>query len=346
MDAGPIWASRTFPVRADVARKSALYNGPVADTAMALIHDVVAKAADPGFVPEPLDYTRPDVRGTTAADGPPARPQRSPGPTPPSTSLRRIRAADGTPGVHTVLCGVPVAVVRRPPRPARPPACRHDPGTVAGAPPRRRAGPHRRRRGLDRPPALPRRRATLPAHKLPATTVLAERLADVPEASTIAAGYREISYRRDGAVGVLELPLLQRRHVHRPVPPAARRPAARHRPGHPRAARCAAGNPSPTASTSASSTPHRTRPPRPGRNINAIDDVCQEIITCDRPARRVLGGGQRGRRRRHAGAGRRPGAAPRRRRAQPALPDHGPVRLGVLDLRASPAGRSPHRRPR
>ena len=37
--------------------------------------------------------------------------------------------------------------------------------------------------------------------------------------------------------------------------------------------------------------------------------------------------------------------APRRRRAQPALPDDGPVRIGVLDLRAAPPGR-PSRAPR
>ena len=40
-------------------------------------------------------------------------------------------------------------------------------------------------------------------HKLPATTVLADHLADVPEAEGDA-GYREIGYRRDGPVGILD----------------------------------------------------------------------------------------------------------------------------------------------
>ena len=34
MDAGPIWASRTFPIGPDTPRKSELYNGPVADAAV------------------------------------------------------------------------------------------------------------------------------------------------------------------------------------------------------------------------------------------------------------------------------------------------------------------------
>jgi len=63
LDAGPIWASRTFAVGLDTPRKSALYNGPVTDAAVALVHEVVDKATDAGFVPEPLDYARPGVRG-------------------------------------------------------------------------------------------------------------------------------------------------------------------------------------------------------------------------------------------------------------------------------------------
>ena len=108
MDAGPIWASKTFPVDPD-ASKSALYNGPVTETAMALIHDVVAKAADPTFRPEPLDYTRPDVPGRPRP--PVRRTDRSFSWSQPTQHiLRRIRAADGTPGAPSHLCGLPVAV--------------------------------------------------------------------------------------------------------------------------------------------------------------------------------------------------------------------------------------------
>ena len=42
MDAGPVWATREFALSSAVMRKSAVYNGPVADAAIALIHEVVA----------------------------------------------------------------------------------------------------------------------------------------------------------------------------------------------------------------------------------------------------------------------------------------------------------------
>jgi len=49
IDAGPIWPSRNFPRP----------GGPAAQ----LILEVITKAADPDFRPEPGDYTRPDVWG-------------------------------------------------------------------------------------------------------------------------------------------------------------------------------------------------------------------------------------------------------------------------------------------
>lgn len=61
MDAGPIWSTCEFDMPANV-RKSELYNGPVSDAAMVCIRDVVEKFAK-GFVPVPLDYTQPSVIG-------------------------------------------------------------------------------------------------------------------------------------------------------------------------------------------------------------------------------------------------------------------------------------------
>jgi methionyl-tRNA formyltransferase len=130
MDAGPIWASRTFAVDTEPPRKSALYNGSVTDIAAALIHEVVAKVADPGFAPEPLDYTRAGVRGRLR----PAARQSDRSfswSDPTERVLRRIRAADGAPGVHTQLCGMPVTVFDA--HPARiHPRERAGPGTVVG----------------------------------------------------------------------------------------------------------------------------------------------------------------------------------------------------------------------
>ncbi|MFQ6590111.1 MULTISPECIES: hydrogenase maturation protein [Pseudomonas] len=61
MDAGPVWSTFEFDMPADV-RKSELYNGAVSDAAIYCIRDVVEKFAG-GFVPTPLDYTQPSVVG-------------------------------------------------------------------------------------------------------------------------------------------------------------------------------------------------------------------------------------------------------------------------------------------
>jgi putative two-component system hydrogenase maturation factor HypX/HoxX len=120
MDAGPIWGSRAFPIDpTQPLRKSSLYSGPVADAAIELVHEVVAKATDPAFVPTPLDYRRPDVRGRL-------RPTMSQSEREfcwsdsTATILRRIRAADGSPGVRTTLAGVAVFVFDAHPGPALP----------------------------------------------------------------------------------------------------------------------------------------------------------------------------------------------------------------------------------
>ena len=64
MDAGPIWATRTFPLPAAPPRKSALYNGPVADAAMECMQEVLVKAADPEFQPVSTDTMPTEVPGT------------------------------------------------------------------------------------------------------------------------------------------------------------------------------------------------------------------------------------------------------------------------------------------
>ncbi len=66
MDSGAIWATCEFEMPAGV-RKSELYNGPVADEAMTCIHEVVARFGR-DFVPQPLDYRLPEVRGRLQAN--------------------------------------------------------------------------------------------------------------------------------------------------------------------------------------------------------------------------------------------------------------------------------------
>ena len=124
MDAGPIWGSRTFPIDpTEPPRKSSLYSGPVADAAIELVHEIVVKAADPAFVPAPLDYRRPDVRGRLRPTMRQSDREFS-WSDPTATIVRRIRAADGSPGVRTTLAGTAGVGVRRPPRSGAPRASR------------------------------------------------------------------------------------------------------------------------------------------------------------------------------------------------------------------------------
>lgn len=202
MDAGPIWAFSEFPLPADPPRKSALYNGPITDAAVQLIHEVLSKAVDPDFRPDTLDYARRDVRGRL-------RPQARQDDRafawsdPTEHILRRIRAADGSPGVVTALCGLPVKVYdahsgRRGDEQQTPNA---GPGTILA----RRHGAALIRTG-DGAIWIGQLRTRVDGSawsvKLPATTALGDRLAGVPEADERAA-YREISYHRDGPVGTL-----------------------------------------------------------------------------------------------------------------------------------------------
>jgi putative two-component system protein, hydrogenase maturation factor HypX/HoxX len=199
MDAGPIWASRTFPLDPVAVRKSDLYNGAVTDAATQIIHEVVAKVGGRAFRPEPLDYRRPDVWGRLR---PAARQSdRAFSWSDPSEHiLRRVRAADGSPGVHTELCGLPVTVYdaheavssRQLPGP---------PGAVVG----RHHGAVLVRTG-DGGVWIGQLRARAegsPAGvKLPATTVLAAHLHGIPDAVADTA-HHEITYRREGTIGTL-----------------------------------------------------------------------------------------------------------------------------------------------
>jgi putative two-component system hydrogenase maturation factor HypX/HoxX len=103
MDAGPVWASATFPMRR--AKKSSLYRNEVTQAATTAVLEAVARFAAGGFVPTPLAACR-DVRGSLrplmrqsdrAIDW-----QRDDT----ATVLRKIDAADGFPGVADTLFGV------------------------------------------------------------------------------------------------------------------------------------------------------------------------------------------------------------------------------------------------
>jgi putative two-component system protein, hydrogenase maturation factor HypX/HoxX len=202
MDAGPVWATRTFPMPAAPPRKSALYNGPVADAAMECIAEVIGKAADPAFQPVPA--ARMPAAVPSARQRPLMRQddrafdwsQRT------DEIVRRIRAADGSPGVRTEVGGLEVF------------AYDAHTGLARGARPGELLA---RRQGAvlvgtgDGSVWLGHLRAADPdGIKLPATTLLGKRLRDVPHSPLApgsepesASAYRQVRYRRAGAVGWL-----------------------------------------------------------------------------------------------------------------------------------------------
>ncbi|MEA2427839.1 MAG: putative two-component system protein hydrogenase maturation factor HypX/HoxX [Thermoleophilaceae bacterium] len=104
VDAGDIWATRTFPVRP--AGKSSLYRHEVRRAAVDALVEAIAHVMDEEFSPQPLDYDEPLVTGRLRplmkqsdraidwlCDGT-------------ATVIRGIRAAEGHPGVLDTIHGI------------------------------------------------------------------------------------------------------------------------------------------------------------------------------------------------------------------------------------------------
>ncbi|WP_412541658.1 enoyl-CoA hydratase-related protein [Longispora sp. K20-0274] len=188
-DAGPIWAHRTFPMPTEPVRKSALYGGPVTEAAVECALEVAEKAADPGFHPVPLAEAPRPVPGTSSRPVLKQAARSFDWADDAVDIVRKIRAADGFPGVRTVLNGTEVSAFDA--RLAPPGTAPGEPGQIVG----RRNGHLLVAAGKG---AVWIGQLRLPRGiKLPATTVLpvhAPRVSDGP---------REIRYRRRGPVGEL-----------------------------------------------------------------------------------------------------------------------------------------------
>ena len=203
MDAGPVWASRVFPLRA--ATKASVYRSEVTDAALAAVREALARFDDwraGRWQPQRPATDDPAVRGTLqplmrqldrAIDW--ARDDTA-------TILARLRAADGFPGVADALFGEPCHLFD-----AYPAAS--EPGAIADAIPgdliARRDGAVLR---ATRDGALwighVKRVGGI---KLPATVAFATEAAGLPERPAPlmrdAADWSELRYREEGAVGVL-----------------------------------------------------------------------------------------------------------------------------------------------
>jgi len=104
MDAGPVWATSTFALPTPPVAKSALYNGLVADAALACVEEVLRKVAA-GEPPVPADQLVREVPGTgelpllrrAAFELDLARPA--------AELARTVAAADGAPGAPATVRG-------------------------------------------------------------------------------------------------------------------------------------------------------------------------------------------------------------------------------------------------
>jgi putative two-component system protein, hydrogenase maturation factor HypX/HoxX len=204
MDAGDIWASSEFTRPS--CGKSSLYRTEVADAAMEALLLAVERYARGGYRPEPLDYSRPDVSGRCRPPCRQADRRIDWSAEPTSAVLVKLLAADSGPGVLDVIGDAEYYLVGGHPEDE----LHGKPGTILA----RREGAICRAT-VDGAVWIPQLRAR-PASggpktfKLPATLALRQIAAGVPEVSaplTPAPGrrtYQQISYRESGGVGYLE----------------------------------------------------------------------------------------------------------------------------------------------
>jgi len=208
MDAGDIWASVEFAMPGD--SKSSTYRTEVADAAVEAVLLAVARFTTGRYRPEPLDYSRTDVIGQLR---PPCRqPDRAiDWPAEPTESvLAKLRAADSSPGVLDMIGGTEYYLFGGHPEDE----LRGQPGTVLahrdGAICRATADgavwiPQLRRRPAPGGPKTFKLPATLALRESPGAPL--DGVPEVPAPLTLPPGrrtYRQISYRESGAVGYLE----------------------------------------------------------------------------------------------------------------------------------------------
>ncbi len=201
MDAGPVWASVNFPMRP--ARKSSLYRNEVTEATVTAVLQAIGRFESGGFVPPAADEIRSAAKGKwqplmTQAD---RRIDWQVDDT--RTVLRKIHSADGFPGVEDEIFGVTCYLYD---------ACAED--TLRGTPgdiiARRHGAICRATR--DGAVWIGHVKRIVPGEKsfkLPASLVLRDRLDGVPEAplplevESERQTYRDIGYREKHGVGYL-----------------------------------------------------------------------------------------------------------------------------------------------
>jgi putative two-component system protein, hydrogenase maturation factor HypX/HoxX len=202
LDAGPIWASATFPMRA--ARKSSLYRNEVTDAAEQAVLLAVERFTTQTFRPVPLAAAQ--GRGHARSLMTQAERRIDWHCDTVESILRKIHAADGAPGVQDELFGVPCCLYDAH---AERLAELDTPGTIVA-----------RRDGAILRAAIDggvwigqaKRMDSALAYKLPVALAFPSEVHALAEsrvaldATFDGTGYREIYYEEDGWVGYLHFP--------------------------------------------------------------------------------------------------------------------------------------------
>lgn len=195
MDAGPVWASVTFPMRKDT--KSSLYRNEVTEAAVQAVHTALERLTLGDFEPQYADCTDSNVKGR---EYPTVRQtDRSIDWDQDDTEiiLRKVRSADGVPGVADNLFGRALHIYDARPAPYHSGV----PGEVIA-----RSGPAVCRATTDGAVWIGHvsDKNTCNVFKRPACDVLQEHLVSI-EAIPVDSekGYREIWYEKKGLVGFL-----------------------------------------------------------------------------------------------------------------------------------------------
>src|SRR5919202_916931 len=202
MDAGDIWSSVTFKMPPH--SKSSVYRTEVAQAAIAAILETIERLNSRQFVPEPLDYSREDVKGCL-------RPHmkqevRAIDWTSDSVStiVKKIRAADSQPGVIDTIYGEDYYLYGA-----------HEEDTLKGIPGEIIAQQHGAicRAAVDGAVWIShlkkKKRGNQSFFKLPAAMVLGDRLKNVTElpwyreVPSTCRTYKEICYEEKNNVGYL-----------------------------------------------------------------------------------------------------------------------------------------------
>ncbi len=191
MDAGDIWAAEEFPMRE--AAKASLYRDEVSTAAVQAVLLAIRRFESGTFNPEPLNISSPDVRGNLRPAIKQADRAIDWSRDLADQIVRKINSADGFPGLSDEIFGRSLNLFDA-----------HLDAELKGARGEvvARCGPAICRATVDGAVWIGHVRDRNGAHpfKLPATHVLAQFIHALPEVET---GYPDIVYEEDGACGFL-----------------------------------------------------------------------------------------------------------------------------------------------